>query len=457
MLLGVGEEGVEDPLEDVGHAGACRHGSYAPLVFEDLVFEHALDVADVSGFDIQVVGTEGAVVQAGVLGQLRGDLGCVVEEDVSSGFAGLGVTEPDHGVVVLDGQRDEFDAAAPEDLLVGREEQSPKYVAGTPVQVLSRPSLLRSAASCSGYPLRTVRGFLAGPRTWPWRSTRTSTLVNHRRCWPGGTARIARLPTRCWRCAGSDRAVRARILISRLVSEDEGVAGDSLDPGEFVATCELLLLAGHETTVNLIRNAIVELIQRPELCSALRDRSSLADAVVEAVLRMHPSVQFVPRIALASSTFAGHAIAEGDLRVALLAAANRDPEVFSTRHLPPRPAQRLPPGVRRGPPPLLLSRSPAGTARSRDGVDDAGGSRAPGGSGQPDVRAQQRAARTDDASSAGPVLAVEGANFDPGRFGSSSATWTAATASLPQVVGEALAEQHIFLVGARRLKLQENR
>ncbi|KZM68378.1 cytochrome P450 [Nocardia terpenica] len=117
-------------------------------------------------------------------------------------------------------------------------------------------------------------------------------------------------------------------LISRLVAADGGMSGDTLRPDEFVATCELLLLAGHETTVNLIGNAIVELIRRPNLYAALRDRPSLVDAVVEETLRMHPSVQFVPRLALTSTTFAGHPIAEGDLVIALVAAANRDPEVF---------------------------------------------------------------------------------------------------------------------------------
>ncbi|WP_225730228.1 MULTISPECIES: cytochrome P450 [unclassified Nocardia] len=119
-----------------------------------------------------------------------------------------------------------------------------------------------------------------------------------------------------------------RDLVSRLVAEDGGVAGDALAPDEFVATCELLLLAGHETTVNLIGNAIAELIREPDLYAAGRNRPELVGAIVEETLRMHPSVQFVPRLALASTTFAGYEIAGGDLAIALVAAANRDPDVY---------------------------------------------------------------------------------------------------------------------------------
>ncbi|QIS20389.1 cytochrome P450 [Nocardia terpenica] len=125
-----------------------------------------------------------------------------------------------------------------------------------------------------------------------------------------------------------DRRMRepADDLISRLVAGDDG---DSLGPDEFVATCELLLLAGHETTVNLIGNATVELARNPDLYAALQGDPGLAGPVVEETLRMHPSVQFVPRIVLAPTVIDGLEIAANDLAIAVVAAANRDPDVFS--------------------------------------------------------------------------------------------------------------------------------
>jgi hypothetical protein len=115
-------------------------------------------------------------------------------------------------------------------------------------------------------------------------------------------------------------------LLSRLVEIEE--RGDQLTEDELVATGVLLLIAGHETTANLIANGVLALLRHPDQLAALRADPSLAASAVEEVLRYDTPVQLTNRVARAPMRIGAIEVADGDIVLLLLAAANRDPEVF---------------------------------------------------------------------------------------------------------------------------------
>ena len=121
------------------------------------------------------------------------------------------------------------------------------------------------------------------------------------------------------------RADPGEDLMSGLIAVEE--AGDQLTEDEIVATCNLLLVAGHETTVNLIANAVLAMLRHPEHWSALGRDSSRAPAIVEETLRYDPPVQLVGRIAGEDMSIGGVDIPRGETMMLLLAAAHRDPAV----------------------------------------------------------------------------------------------------------------------------------
>lgn len=112
-------------------------------------------------------------------------------------------------------------------------------------------------------------------------------------------------------------------LLSALVAVDE------LTEAELLVTCTLLLVAGHETTVNLIGNGTLALLRHPEALARFRADPSIAADVVEELLRYDSPVQLVGRTALTDAEIAGVSIARGDHVLGLVGAANRDPAVFT--------------------------------------------------------------------------------------------------------------------------------
>lgn len=121
------------------------------------------------------------------------------------------------------------------------------------------------------------------------------------------------------------RAPRDDLLTALIAAED---SGDRLNEAELLALCTLLLIAGHETTANLIGNGLLALLRNPGQMALWRARPEIAPAAVEELLRYDGTVQLTGRSALDEVEVAGAVIRKGQAVLTLLAAANRDPERF---------------------------------------------------------------------------------------------------------------------------------
>ncbi|WP_374971325.1 cytochrome P450 [Terrabacter sp. BE26] len=115
-------------------------------------------------------------------------------------------------------------------------------------------------------------------------------------------------------------------LLSQLVAAQEDGVG--LTDVELRSTAGLVLAAGFETTVNLLGNGIALLASSPEQRRLLAERDDLWPNAVEEVLRLDPPVLITGRMAMADTEVAGVPMRRGSVMVALLAGANRDPQVF---------------------------------------------------------------------------------------------------------------------------------
>jgi cytochrome P450 len=127
-------------------------------------------------------------------------------------------------------------------------------------------------------------------------------------------------------------------MLSRMAS-DPDPQGRMADP-YLVATAALLLIAGHETTVNLIGNGMLTLLRHPAILEHLRNEPDLIPATIEELLRYEPPVQFLSnRTTLDEIELAGTTIPKGVLLTLAFAAGNRDPARFADpdRFCPERP------------------------------------------------------------------------------------------------------------------------
>jgi cytochrome P450 len=116
-------------------------------------------------------------------------------------------------------------------------------------------------------------------------------------------------------------------LLSRMANDD-GPDGRMSDP-DLLATVSMLLVAGHETTTNLIANGMLTLLRHPDALERLRREPNLVVGTVEEVLRYDPTVQLLPtRTTLSDVSVGDVTIPKGVLLTLALAAANRDPTCF---------------------------------------------------------------------------------------------------------------------------------
>jgi cytochrome P450 len=115
-------------------------------------------------------------------------------------------------------------------------------------------------------------------------------------------------------------------LLSLLIEAEE--RGDKLTEDELLATCVLIFIAGHETTVNLIGNGLLALLQNPDELEKLRENHALLPGAVEELLRYDSPVQRTARVTKEDVELGGKTIPRHSLVVAAIGAANRDPARF---------------------------------------------------------------------------------------------------------------------------------
>jgi cytochrome P450 len=115
-------------------------------------------------------------------------------------------------------------------------------------------------------------------------------------------------------------------LISALVAIEE--TGNKLSPYELIVMLRLLLIAGNETTTNLIGNGMLALLRHPEQMRTLQANPSLIPSAIEELLRYDTPVQVDGRTMREDMDFHGRRLQKGQGVVLLLGSANRDPEGF---------------------------------------------------------------------------------------------------------------------------------
>lgn len=121
------------------------------------------------------------------------------------------------------------------------------------------------------------------------------------------------------------RAPRDDLLSALIAAEEEG---ERLSEEELLRTLILLLVAGHETTMNLISNGTLALLRNRDQLRLLQDDPSMMRGAIEELLRFDAPVQLTGRIPLEDMDFGGKTIRKGQQVVALVGAANRDPAQF---------------------------------------------------------------------------------------------------------------------------------
>ena len=116
-------------------------------------------------------------------------------------------------------------------------------------------------------------------------------------------------------------------LISGLIAARD--QADALSQDELLATCTLLLVAGNETTTNLIGNGMLALLRHPEERKRLREDPGLAPSAIEELLRFDGPVQATSRVVGEDFDFRGKQFKQGQVVITFLGAANHDPAQFS--------------------------------------------------------------------------------------------------------------------------------
>lgn len=133
--------------------------------------------------------------------------------------------------------------------------------------------------------------------------------------------------TRYFTSAVRDSRRSATGLINLLIEASEN--GMRLSEDEIVANIILTMVGGQETTTNLIGNGLLTLLRHPADLARLRDDDSIVESAVEELLRYESPTQHTARLAPADLTLGDKAIRKRDAVMAVMAAANRDPQRFA--------------------------------------------------------------------------------------------------------------------------------
>jgi cytochrome P450 len=188
------------------------------------------------------------------------------------------------------------------------------------VQAYALPIPLTIIAELLGVPPADRPAF----RRWSEHVVAISSVAGLLRALPGVWRIVRYLRGLCAR----RRADPQDDLLTALVQAEE--AGDRLNEDELLGMVFLLLLAGHETTVNLIGNAVLTLMQHSEQRELLRQNPAQIKPAVEELARYaSPVIVATERYAREELTIAGVTIPRGELVLAVIASANRDERKFA--------------------------------------------------------------------------------------------------------------------------------
>lgn len=177
-------------------------------------------------------------------------------------------------------------------------------------------------------------------RRWSAEFVRLIDLTADPETWERAGAAIAEFEEYILALVDEKRARPCDDLLSALVAVEE--QGEKLTLDELVSTCMVLLIAGHETTTNLIGNGYVRLLQHPEQYAALAGDPTLMAGAIEEMLRFDPPGLITSRWPSEDLTFRGHQMRRGEIVMLAIGAANRDPrvvgnpDVFDIRRKPNR-------------------------------------------------------------------------------------------------------------------------
>jgi cytochrome P450 len=126
---------------------------------------------------------------------------------------------------------------------------------------------------------------------------------------------------------GERRAHPGEDLVSAIVNAE--IDGERLSDNDIVGFNILLLIAGNETTTNLLGNLLNVLADRPDLWSALRNDPALIEVAIEETLRFDSPVQFLVREATEDVDFHGQRVRKGERVAVVMGSANRDPDLHT--------------------------------------------------------------------------------------------------------------------------------
>ncbi len=175
------------------------------------------------------------------------------------------------------------------------------------------------------------------PEVWPRMITLSNHLIGSRddpdyqELEGGPNAAAMEVYMMCDEVAADRRANPRDDIMTLLVNAE--IEGERLNDAELNLFFITLIVAGNETTRNLINHAMLALIEHPDQAQRLRDDPSLWDSGVEEMLRWGASIHNFRRTATRDAEIRGVPIKEGDKVVMYYAAANRDPDVFENPHV----------------------------------------------------------------------------------------------------------------------------
>ena len=187
------------------------------------------------------------------------------------------------------------------------------------------------AGLASPLPIAVITDLLGVPDTNSAAFARYGATIGSALAGPQSVAHVARLIeadrqlNRVWsQVFDHRRREPGDDIVSQLLAQE----GQQLSPAELQPLCMLLLLAGFETTVNLIGNTVLALLDQPDQWRAVVEDPSLAASAVEETLRWDPPVQRTLRAPTTDVELAGAMVPKGSMVVLYLAGANRDPDAY---------------------------------------------------------------------------------------------------------------------------------